>query len=331
MQREIFLNDFLPRIDAVRELKKRLQPHLVETPVVRCAAIEGVLGGGTRVTAKMEFLQQTGTFKARGALSVAMSLDEHQLSAGITAVSAGNHAIAAAFAARTVGTSAKVVMISSANPLRIEKCREYGAEVVMAGDAHEAFALVEKIQQEEGRFFIHPFEGPKTFLGTATVGLEMCEQILDFDALIVAIGGGGLCSGISTAVKQLRPDVQVYGVEPAGADSMLRSLKSGKPETLDEVHTIADSLGAPFALPMTFELCRTNVDEIVTVEDDELRTAMNFLFQSQKIAVEPACAASTAALMGPLADKLRGQHVAIVMCGSNTDWNTFAGHAGIAA
>ena len=325
------MNDFLPRIDAVRELKKRLQPHLVETPVVRCAAIEGVLGGGTRVTAKMEFLQQTGTFKARGALSVAMSLDEHQLSAGITAVSAGNHAIAAAFAARTVGTSAKVVMISSANPLRIEKCREYGAEVVMAGDAHEAFALVEKIQQEEGRFFIHPFEGPKTFLGTATVGLEMCEQILDFDALIVAIGGGGLCSGISTAVKQLRPDVQVYGVEPAGADSMLRSLKSGKPETLDEVHTIADSLGAPFALPMTFELCRTNVDEIVTVEDDELRTAMNFLFQSQKIAVEPACAASTAALMGPLADKLRGQHVAIVMCGSNTDWNTFAGHAGIAA
>ena len=315
----------------MRELKKRLQPHLVETPVVRCAAIEGVLGGGTRVTAKMEFLQQTGTFKARGALSVAMSLDEHQLSAGITAVSAGNHAIAAAFAARTVGTSAKVVMISSANPLRIEKCREYGAEVVMAGDAHEAFALVEKIQQEEGRFFIHPFEGPKTFLGTATVGLEMCEQILDFDALIVAIGGGGLCSGISTAVKQLRPDVQVYGVEPAGADSMLRSLKSGKPETLDEVHTIADSLGAPFALPMTFELCRTNVDEIVTVEDDELRTAMNFLFQSQKIAVEPACAASTAALMGPLADKLRGQHVAIVMCGSNTDWNTFAGHAGIAA
>ena len=201
----------------------------------------------------------------------------------------------------------------------------------MAGDAHEAFSMVEKIQQEEGRFFIHPFEGPKTFLGTATVGLEMCEQIADFDALIVAVGGGGLCGGMSAAVKQLRPDAQVFGVEPAGADSMLRSFKSGTPETLDEVHTIADSLGAPFALPMSFELCRNHVDEIVTVEDDEIRAAMNFLFYSQKIAIEPACAASTAALMGPLADKLRGQHVAIVMCGSNTDWNTFAGHAGIAA
>jgi threonine dehydratase len=151
------LKDFLPRIDAVRDLKKRLQAHLVETPVVRCAAIEDILGGGTRVTAKMEFLQQTGTFKARGALSVAMSLDEHQRAAGITAVSAGNHAVAAAFAAREVGTTAKVVMISSANPLRIEKCLAYGAEVVMAGDAHEAFAKAEHIQKEEGRYLIHPF------------------------------------------------------------------------------------------------------------------------------------------------------------------------------
>jgi threonine dehydratase len=316
-----------PAIESLRQLKKQLAGHIVETPVVRCAAVEERLGAGSEVWAKLEFLQQTGTFKARGALAVVLSLGEEQRRAGVTAVSAGNHAIATAYAAKVVGTSAKVVMLGSSNPARVERCRSFGAEVVIVDDVHSAFAVAEDIQQQEGRYFVHPFEGPETFRGTATIGLEVCEQVPDFDAIIIPIGGGGLCAGISSAVKQLRPDVSVFGVEPEGADSMRRSFASGKPEPLERVNTIADSLGAPFALEQSFELCRDNVDELVVVDDDALKTTMGFLFKHMKIAVEPACAATTAALLGPLADRLRGSKVVCIMCGSNIDWGTFARHA----
>lgn len=318
-----------PSIDSVQQLRKDLAGCIVETPVARCAAIEDSLGGATEVWAKLEFLQQTGTFKARGALAVVLSLDDAQRRAGVTAVSAGNHAIATAYAAKVAGTSAKVVMLGSANPARVERCRSYGAEVLIVDDVHSAFSMAERIQREEGRYFVHPFEGEHTFRGTATMGLEICEQVADFDAIIIPIGGGGLCAGISSVVKQLRPDTKVFGVEPEGADSMHRSFASGKPESLERVNTIADSLGAPFALPMSFRLCKDNVDELVLVDDDALKSSMLFLFESMKIAVEPACAASTAALLGPLADKLRGAKVVLVMCGSNIDWKTFASNAGL--
>ncbi|MEE8539933.1 MAG: threonine/serine dehydratase, partial [Woeseiaceae bacterium] len=269
------------------------------------------------------------TFKPRGALSVMLGLDSQQKEAGVTAVSAGNHAIATAFAARAVGTSAKVVMIMNANPLRVERCRDFGAEVVLADDVHSAFDVAEEIQNKEGRFFVHPFEGSDVVLGTATVGLEICEQVPDLDAVIVPIGGGGLCAGISSAVKQLKPRCEVIGVEPVGADSMSRSFASGKPESIEKVATIADSLGAPFALPISYELCKENVDELVLVSDDELKETMGLLFRELKIAVEPACAASTAALLGPLSGRFSGKKVVTVMCGSNIDWQTFAQHANL--
>ncbi len=318
-----------PRIDAVRVLHERLQEWLIRTPVLRCRSLEGYVGEVFEIHAKLEFLQRTGTFKPRGALSVMLGLDSQQKEAGVTAVSAGNHAIATAFAARAVGTSAKVVMIMNANPLRVERCRDFGAEVVLADDVHSAFDVAEEIQNKEGRFFVHPFEGSDVVLGTATVGLEICEQVPDLDAVIVPIGGGGLCAGISSAVKQLKPRCEVIGVEPVGADSMSRSFASGKPESIEKVATIADSLGAPFALPISYELCKENVDELVLVSDDELKETMGLLFRELKIAVEPACAASTAALLGPLSGRFSGKKVVTVMCGSNIDWQTFAQHANL--
>jgi threonine dehydratase len=318
-----------PKIDAVRVLHERLQEWLIRTPVLRCRSLENYVGEVVEIHAKLEFLQRTGTFKPRGALSVMLGLDSQQKEAGVTAVSAGNHAIATAFAARAVGTSAKVVMIMNANPLRVERCRDFGAEVVLADDVHSAFDVAEEIQNKEGRFFVHPFEGSDVVLGTATVGLEICEQVPDLDAVIVPIGGGGLCAGISSAVKQLKPRCEVIGVEPVGADSMSRSFASGKPESIEKVATIADSLGAPFALPISYELCRENVDELVLVSDDELKETMGLLFRELKIAVEPACAASTAALLGPLSGRFSGKKVVTVMCGSNIDWQTFARHANL--
>ena len=282
------------------------------------------MGSGTEVFAKLEFLQRTGTFKARGALATLHGLSAAKLEHGVTAVSAGNHAIATAFAAQTFGTTAKVVMTQSANPFRVAACKAYGAEVVMADDVHQAFDLVRQIRDEEGRFFVHPFEGPSIALGTGTVGLEVCEQVSNFDAIIIPVGGGGLIGGISNAVRQLRPDVEIIGVEPEGADSMHRSFASGKPESIEQVTTIADSLGAPFAMPFSFELTRKNVDRLTMIDDEQIKKSMGFLFQSMSIAVEPACAASTAALLGPLRDSLQGKRIVLIMCGSNIDWKTFS-------
>lgn len=304
-------------------MRERLAGQTALTPMVRCAAIEEEIGGGTQVFAKLEFLQRTGTFKARAALATLYALSPEQLAVGVTAVSAGNHAIATAYAAQAVGTSAKVVMIRSANPSRIEACRSYGAEVVLADDVHQAFDIAERIQKDEGRYFVHPFEGPAVATGTGTVGLEICEQCADFDTVIVPVGGGGLIGGVANVVKRLRPSCEVIGVEPEGADTMHRSLASGKPVRIDTVRTIADSLGAPFALPYSFGLCQLHVDRLAMVDDAQLRRAMGYLFVAMKIAVEPACAASTAALLGPLRKELTGRCIMLVMCGSNIDWATF--------
>ena len=316
-----------PAINDVRELQQRLQAWLLRTPVLRCRALEDRLANDVEIHAKMEFLQQTGTFKPRGALSVMLQLDSDQLKAGVTAVSAGNHAIATAFAAQAVGTSAKVVMTRTASPVRMEACRSYGAEVMLADDVHAAFAMVDAICELEKRHFVHPFEGQDVVTGTATVGLEICEQIGNFDAAIIPIGGGGLCAGTSSAIRQLNPDCEIIGVEPEGADSMHRSFASGKPESIEKVLTIADSLGAPFAMPYSFQVCRQNVDELVMIDDEQIRDAMSLLFTDMKIAVEPACAATTAALAGPLHDRFDGKKVVLVLCGSNIDWQTYATHA----
>ncbi|MGI9201400.1 MAG: threonine ammonia-lyase [Woeseiaceae bacterium] len=317
-------NDNAPTIEQIRALQESLAGAVNRTPVTRCAGLEEIVGGDTTIFAKLEFLQRTGTFKARGALAVLAQLDPDQIERGITAVSAGNHAIAAAYAARSVGASAKIVMIGSANPYRIAACEAVGGEVILVDDVHEAFAVAENIQEEEGRYFVHPFEGADIATGTGTLGLEIHEQCPDFDSIVVTIGGGGLIGGVSNALKQLRPDCHIIGVEPDGADSMHRSMTAGEPKDIPNVETIADSLGAPFALPYSFGLCQKNVDQLCRVSDKEIRRAMGLLFSTLKVAVEPACAASSAALVGPLREQLRGQRVMLLFCGSNIDWQTFA-------
>ncbi len=315
-----------PTVAAIEETRQQLGNLVVETPIWqwRNREIVDVFGQETEIFFKLELFQYTGTFKPRGALSVMRNLDPSQLAKGVTAVSAGNHAIAVAFAAQMMGVSAKVVMPRSANPFRVETCRSYGAEVELVDNVSVAFARVEEIQAEEGRHFVHPFEGEQTILGTATVGLEFCRQVPDLDAVIIPIGGGGLCAGMATAIKQLQPTCAVYGVEPEGADTMHRSFAAGTPQSIDKVQTIADSLGAPYATPYSFGLCHHFVDELVKIRDDQMRTAMALLFRSMKLAVEPAGAAATAALFGPLREQLRGKRVGILVCGTNIDIDTFA-------
>jgi threonine dehydratase len=312
----------------MRATRDMIAPHVVRTPVHdwRGREIEARLPPGTRVNLKLELFQQSGTFKARGAISKMLRLSPDELARGVTAVSAGNHAIATAYAAAALGTSAKVVMMGSANPARVAACRALGAEVVTAPDGRTAFEMVEAIARDEGRSFIHPFEGPYTALGTATLGMEWLEQAPDLDAAIIAIGGGGLAGGASAAIKLLKPDCLVFGVEPTGSDTMTRSFAQGGPVDHAEVRTIADSLAPPFALPYSFGLCRRNLDGIVLVDDDSIRAAMALLFREMKLAVEPAAAAATAALLGPLRDRLAGKKVGVLVCGSNIDFDTFEKH-----
>ena len=319
----------MPTIDAIRDARAHLGERVRETPVWpwRGRAIEAAAGDRTRVFLKLELFQYGGTFKARGALLNALALSERARELGVTAVSAGNHAVAVAFAARQVGTSAKVVMPRTASPVRVALCREYGAEVVLADDTYQAFAEVKRIESEEKRTFIHPFEGELTVLGTGTVGYEWCQQVEKLDAVVVPIGGGGLCAGIASAVKQMQPHCQVFGVEPEGADSMHRSFAAGAPQALDRIETIADSLAAPHAAPYTFGLCRRLVDGLVKVSDDDMRRAMGLLFADMKLAVEPAGAAATAALCGPLRERLAGKRVGVLVCGTNIDLATFARQA----
>lgn len=315
-----------PDIEQIRGARRRLGDLVRETPVWRWQALDlaAILGAETEVFLKLELFQHTGSFKPRGALTVMLDLDAAARRQGVTAVSAGNHAIAVAFSAQLLGTTAKVVMPKTANPFRVARCRAYGAEVELVDDVQQAFARVQQIQAEDGRIFVHPFEGPLTALGTATVGLEFATQAPDLDAVIIPIGGGGLCAGMACAFKQLQPACQVIGVEPVGADTMHRSFQAGSPQAIDRVRTIADSLGAPYALPYSFAMCRTFVDELVLIDDPAMQRAMGLLYNSMKLAVEPAGAAATAALCGPLRDLLRGKRVGVIVCGANIDLGTFA-------
>lgn len=310
--------------NSIQQRVEQLRPHVAHTPTIELPSnlVKRVMGGG-QVVLKLECFQHTGTFKARGALSNALAIPAASKDAGITAASAGNHAIASAWAARATGMSAKVVMQDNANPFRIACAKAEGAEVILRAPGAPTFAEAERLSTEEGRTFIHPFEGMNTALGTAGVGYELITDMPDLDAVVVAVGGGGLISGIAAAVKLNKPGCMVFGVEPAGADSMSRSLAAGRPVTLDKVDTIADSLAPPMALPLGHALCAAYVDDMVRVTDDQICAGMVALQQEAKLAVEPAAGAAMAGLLGPLRDQLQGKKVGVVICGANIDAVTY--------
>ncbi len=315
----------LPSLSSIEAAASQLASKVLYSPVIPWQGqVKNQLAGeNTEVWLKLELLQPGGSFKIRGALLHIALLGEEEKQRGITAVSAGNHAIAVAMAAQVAGTHAKVVMPSTANPARINKCRELGAEVVLVANVSIAFEEVERIKKEEGRTFIHPFEGETTAIATGTIGLELQEQISGLDAVVIPIGGGGLAAGIGAALRQLRPEIELFGVEPTGADTMFRSFQEGSPQRIDRVRSIADSLGAPFAMPYSYGLCRATLDEVVLLEDQAMRAMMAVMFDEFKLAAEPAGAAALAALTGPLRERLAGKKVACIVCGSNIDPATF--------
>lgn len=268
---------------------------------------------------KTENLQVTGSFKVRGAYYKINQLADEEKANGVIACSAGNHAQGVARAATMGGISSVICLPDSAPISKVEATRRYGAEVVLVNGVYDdAYKKAMELAEEQQRAFIHPFNDPDVIAGQGTIGLELLEQLPDLDAVIVPIGGGGLISGIAFVVKTLNPNCKVYGVQTAGAPSMVNSIDHGAIEELPSVNTFADGIAVKRPGDLTYELVSKYVDEVVTVTDDEVATAVLELIEQQKLITEGAGAVAVAAAMFGKVD-IKGKKAVCVLSGGNID------------
>ena len=268
---------------------------------------------------KPENLQVTGSFKVRGAGYMISQLSEEEKKKGVIACSAGNHAQGVALAAQKYGIKSVICLPDGAPISKVEATKSYGAEVVMVkGVYDDAYNRALELRDEMGYTFVHPFDNENVIAGQGTIGLEILNEIKDLDAVVVPIGGGGLASGIAFAVKQLSPKTKVYGVQAKGAPSMYNSVKAGKRERLDGVNTIADGIAVKEPGVNTFELCSKYIDEIVTVTEGEISSAILALIEQHKKIAEGAGAVAVAAVMFNKID-VKGKKVVSVVSGGNVD------------
>lgn len=268
---------------------------------------------------KLENLQRTGSFKERGALNKLLTLSEEERGRGVIAASAGNHAQGVAFHAATLGIRAQIVMPLATPLVKIAATREFGAEVILHGASYdEACEEALRLREEQGATFLHPFDDAEVIAGQGTIGLELLEQVPELEAVVVPIGGGGLISGIGCALKERNAKIRVVGVEPAGLPSMLRAREAGRPVTLQAEATIADGIAVRRAGELTLPLVSRYVDEIVTVDDEEIASAILLLLEQEKTLAEGAGAAALAAVVQAKAN-LRQRRTAVLVCGGNID------------
>ncbi len=315
--------DGLPDLAEIDATWKRLRGRVARTPLMDLTGsrLEPDLPEGARVWMKLELFQKAGSFKARGVTLAVAALPD---GAEVIAASGGNHALAVA---RAAGSRAHLIMPEAADPGTVAECEALGAAIERTPGTKTDLALLTARAEETGRVPLHPFESRHMILGAATCGYEIVNTQPELDAVIVPVGGGGLIAGVALAVKLFSPACKVIGVEPEGADSISRSLADGEPVVLDQVETMAVSLAAPRAEPLTFGAIRQHVDEMIRLPDAAFPPAMRRMRDALSLTVEPACAAALAALTGPLRDRLAGKRVAIIACGSNisdASWDRLA-------
>jgi threonine dehydratase len=301
----------LPQIQRARQ---RITPCVKRTPLTASASLSERLK--TNVYVKLEVFQKTGSFKVRGAFNKILSLKSEERGRGVVAVSGGNHAQAVAYAARTLGLQAVVLMPETTPRNYIEATRGYGAEIKFAPDVRTAFAEVAEYERQ-GWAYIHPFDDVDVIAGQGTIGLEILDDVPQVTDIIASVGGGGLIGGIAVAVKTLKPAVRIWGVETEGADCMSKSLAAGEIVTLEAITSIARTLGAPAPSERTLALARDLLESITVVTDAEALRALRFIVERLKILTEPAASCTLAA-----ADRLRDKfspekHVVLVLCGGN--------------
>jgi len=277
---------------------------------------------GADVHLKLETFQRTGAFKIRGATNRIATLDEDARDAGVVTASAGNHAQGVALAASRSGVDATIVMPEHAPISKVEATERYGGRTVLHGaDYDEAQAKAHEIERDEGRTYVHAFDDEEVMAGQGTIGLEIVDDLPAVDTVVVPVGGGGLISGIATAVKARKPDVRVIGVQAEGAASLPESVRTGHITELDEVNTIADGIATRKVGERPFEIIRERVDEVVTVDDEQIAVALTYLLERSKTLVEGAGAVPMAALLFDQFDYNEGETVVPALCGGNIDTN----------
>jgi threonine dehydratase len=306
------------RYEDVRRAQERFDDETVvkRTPVERSTSLGEMVGG--EVYLKMEHLQWTGSFKTRGAYNKISRAVEEGVDEFIAA-SAGNHAQGVALAATRSGAESTIVMPKTAPQAKIDATRGYGGTVELVGqDFQDAMTYAQSEAEESDAEFVHAYDDPHIVAGQGTLGIEMYEDCPDLDTVVVPIGGGGLISGIATALGELSPDTKVVGVQAEGASTVHESLDKGIPVTLDEVDTIADGIATGGISDLTLDLIEAHVDQVVTVSDTEIAKAILLLLERAKQVVEGAAAASVAAVLSPDLD-VRGETVMPLLCGGNLD------------
>ncbi len=304
-------------LNQIREARTRIGGSIYLSPCPPSPSISEI--GGQPIYLKLENLQRTGSFKERGALNKILTLSAHDKQRGVIAASAGNHAQGVAFHAKANGVSAKIVMPVMTPLVKVNATKSYGAHVVLHGDGYdEAYEEACRLADSEQLAFVHPFDDPAVIAGQGTIALEVLEQVPDLDAVVVPIGGGGLISGIACAVKEMKPAVRVIGVQAARMPSMLEAMKAHKPTTIPSNPTIADGIAVRRAGERTLELIEKYVDDVVSVEEEEIASGILTLLEREKMLAEGAGAAAVAALLHHKT-KLKHKKTVALVCGGNID------------
>ncbi len=312
-------DQFIIGMDEVREAEKVLSSVVKKTPVEHSRTFSEI--SGNEVFLKLENLQTTGSFKIRGAYNKIYHLSEEERRRGVVASSAGNHSQGVAYAAKLLSTKATIFMPIFTPPSKVVATEAYGAEVRLYGETYDdAFKKAIEFTNSNRMVFVHPFNDPYIIAGQATIGLEIYEQIKDIDTVVVPIGGGGLISGIAFALKSLKSDIKIIGVEAEGAQSMKKSIEKGEIVPLVNLNTIADGIAVKTPGPLTFEMVKVYVDDLITVTDEEIANAMYMLLTRNKIVAEPAGAVSLAAILSRKIE-MKNKRVCAVISGGNVDYN----------
>jgi threonine dehydratase len=304
-------------LDSIRSARERIRSRIYESPCAYSEALSQLTGN--QLWLKLENLQMTGSFKERGALNRILTLSKEEAARGVIAASAGNHAQAVSFHATQHGIRAQICMPVTAPLNKVTQTRAYGAEVVLVGETYDdAYQEACRRQQEYGFTFLHAFNDEDVIAGQGTIGLEVLEQVPQLQALIAPIGGGGLLGGIACAIKELRPEVRVIGVQTERVPSMVEALRAHHPVTVPPAATIAEGIAVRRAGELTLPLIERYVDEMITVSEDEIANAILLLLEREKTLAEGAGAAATAALL-QRKTSLSGKNVVSVVCGGNLD------------
>ncbi len=304
----------------IEEARRRIGDHIVLTPCTPSEVFSELFGG--RASFKFENLQRTGSFKDRGALNRILAIDPSERDRGVVAASAGNHAQGVAFHAGRLGVKATIVMPERTPLIKVSSTERFGARVVLHGSSYdEAMEEALRIQAGSGATLIHPFDDELIIAGQGTIGLELLEQVSDMDVVVVPVGGGGLISGVAMAIKSVRPEVRVVGVEAERMPAALRARQARELITIPPGETIADGIAVRRIGDLTFRLVEEWVDDLVTVREEEIASAVLLLLEREKTVVEPAAAVTLAAVVGGRISGAAEGHVVMVLSGGNIDVN----------